>query len=110
MPSGRIKIRRTSTSPAPARSTGARRNGVMFGVMAVDFGDPHTRQDLESRLPLLTTIADQCTLALDRARLIERERMARSDVEVALKAADRASQDKSAFLAEFSHEVQTPLH
>ena len=87
-----------------------RRNGVMFGVMAVDFGDPHTRQDLESRLPLLTAIADQCTLALDRARLIERERMARSDVEVALNAADRASQDKSAFLAELSHEIRTPLH
>ena len=86
-----------------------RRNDVMFGVMAVDFGEPHCRQDLESRLPLLTAIADQCTLALDRARLIERERMARGDVEVALNAADRASQDKSAFLAEVSHEVRTPL-
>ncbi|MBC7563865.1 MAG: GAF domain-containing protein [Gemmatimonadaceae bacterium] len=86
-----------------------RRNGVMFGVMAVDFGEPHSRQDLESRLPLLTAIADQCTLALDRARLIKRERMARSDVEVALNAADRASQDKSTFLAEVSHEVRTPL-
>ena len=86
-----------------------RRNGVMFGVMAVDFSEPHDQQDLESRLPLLTAIADQSTLALDRARLIERERMARRDVEIALNAADRASQDKSTFLAEVSHEVRTPL-
>ena len=85
------------------------RNGVMFGVMAVDFGEPHGQQDLESRLPLLTAIADQCTLALDRARLIERERMARRDVETALRVADRASRDKSSFLAEVSHEVRTPL-
>ena len=86
-----------------------RRNGVMFGVMAVDFGEPHAHQDLESLLPLLTAIADQCTLALDRARLIDRERIARHDVELALNVADRASKDKSAFLAEVSHEVRTPL-
>ncbi|HYW31877.1 MAG TPA: ATP-binding protein [Gemmatimonas sp.] len=86
-----------------------RRNGVMFGVMAVDFVEPQSQHDLESRLPLLTAVADQCTLALDRARLIERERVARRDVEAALTVADRASQDKSAFLAEVSHEVRTPL-
>ncbi len=85
------------------------RNGVMFGVMAVDFGESQTRQALDSLLPLLTAIADQCTLALDRAQLIQRERMARRDVELALDAAARASEDKSAFLAEVSHEVRTPL-
>lgn len=84
-------------------------NNKTLGVMAVDFAAARPRHELDALLPLLTAIAEQCARAMERARLIAGERAARAEVEVALHAVATTSAEKSAFLAEMSHEVRTPL-
>jgi len=52
---------------------------------------------------LITAVADQCALALERARLYDAEREARAAAEV-------ASQAKTQLLSMLSHELRTPLN
>jgi len=73
----------------------------LLGVLGLAFEEP--REFNEEERTLVLTLASQCALVLDRARLYESELVARNDAELANRA-------KSDFLAAMSHELRTPLH
>jgi signal transduction histidine kinase/DNA-binding response OmpR family regulator len=71
----------------------------------------------ESEAALIGAVADQCALALERARLYEAAHAARASAEIARAEAERARAEaeaanavKSDFLAVMSHELRTPLN
>jgi signal transduction histidine kinase len=75
--------------------------GQPIGALGIAFA--RARSFDEEERALAVNVARQCALALERARLIESERVARAD-------ADAANQVKTHFLATMSHELRTPLN
>ncbi|HEX7979211.1 MAG TPA: ATP-binding protein [Gemmatimonadaceae bacterium] len=88
-----------TNEPRPERAIG----GIVVG-----FCKPQ-RFDAGQRTFFLA-LAQQCALAIERARAYEAEQAARVEAEAARRAAEAASRAKSEFLAVMSHELRTPLN
>jgi PAS domain S-box-containing protein len=73
--------------------------GRPVGAFGLSFSTP--REFTEEDRGFMLAVAQQCGLAIERARLYERERAAREEAE--------ASRERMAFLARASHELGTSL-
>jgi signal transduction histidine kinase/DNA-binding response OmpR family regulator/HAMP domain-containing protein len=105
----------------PSLATGAELDvpllidGRPVGVLVIE--SEHTEAFDQQDFAALTTVANQLSIALTRARLyrsLQQELVERRAAEVALQqakeAAEAANQAKSSFLANMSHELRTPLN
>jgi signal transduction histidine kinase len=77
------------------------REGVPIGVLAVLRTD--VRPFTDKQIELITTLADQASIAIENVRLFDEIRDKSRQLE-------EASQHKSQFLANMSHELRTPLN
>jgi signal transduction histidine kinase len=77
------------------------REGVPIGVLAVLRTD--VRPFTDKQIELVTTLADQASIAIENVRLFD-------EIQDKSRQLEEASQHKSQFLANMSHELRTPLN
>lgn len=102
MPHGHIPVRSYLAVPVISRA------GEGFGALLLGHQEPAKFTEEHERL--VFTFAAQAAIAIDNARLYERQAKTNEELVIARDQALAASRAKSEFLANMSHEIRTPLN